>query len=375
MARSRVVYVLSTPPDGRSPADVVAAWPDATRLLTALNATGRVDASALWRTDHADIELTVDGVVHRFVRDGRAGARSALALRRLRPHVVHANSFLYPVPLLAMRAALGRRVRLVVQHHGEQPTARGSGRAQTLRLAGRAIDGALFTGADEWGEVWRAAGVLGRRTTVHEVLEAASRLAPIERDEARHRTGVHGEPAVVWVGRLIEGKDPLGAVDAFAGAFADSSADGGGAHLWMLCTNRAMETQVRAHIDTHGLGARVHLVGPVPHAEVAAWLSAADVVLATSRREGSGYALIEAVTCGATPVVSDIGPHRAIAGALGERFPPGDADAAARALRRVRERVAPRPDVLADAGERLSWPAVAEQLLAAYGLGASTVQR
>lgn len=362
------MYVLSTAPDGRTPAEVVAAWPDATHLLAALNATGRVDASALWRTDHADIELTVDGVVHRFVRDGRAGARSALALRRLRPDVVHANSFLYPVPVLALRAALGRRVRLVVQHHGEQPTA-GGRRALAQRAAGRAIDGALFTGADEWGEVWRAAGVLGGRATVHEVLEAASRLTPIDRDEARGRTGVHGEPAVVWVGRLIEGKDPLVAVDAFAGACADDT----GAHLWMLCTNRTMEPAVRARIDAHGLGERVHLAGPVPHADVAAWLSAADIVLATSRREGSGYALIEAVTCGATPVVSDIGPHRAIAGALGERFAVGDVVAAADALRRVH--VVDRAQVVADAERRLSWTAVAEQLLAAYGLASSTVQR
>ncbi len=364
----RAVYVLHTAPDGRAPADVVAAWPNATRLLAALNATGRVEASAVWRTDHADTDLTVDGVVHRFVRDGRIGARVAAAARRQRPHAVHVNSFLYPAPTLALRAALGHRPTLLVQHHGEPPPPQGGRAARLGRLAAVAVDAVAFTGADEWAPRFARVGLVRPRQRVYEVLEAAAAVSPLDRDEARRRTGVHGDPAVVWVGRLIDSKDPLTAVDAFADALTHRL----GAHLWMLCTNRTGEDAVRRRIAERGVTGRVTLLGPVPHDDVAAVLSAADLFFATSLREGSGYALIEAVTCGATPVVTDLGPHRAIAGAQGERFAAGDRAGAAAAL--ARAIVRPVAEVRADAAERLTWARIAEQLLVAYGLGASTVQ-
>ena len=51
-----------------------------------------------------------------------------------------------------------------------------------------------------------------------------------------------------------------------------------------------------------------------------------------SHSEGSGYALIEAMSAGVVPVVTDIPSFRAIAGDCGARWPPGDAGAFADAL-------------------------------------------
>jgi glycosyltransferase involved in cell wall biosynthesis len=176
-----------------------------------------------------------------------------------------------------------------------------------------------------------------------------------------------GNPTILWVGRLVPDKDPLTAVAAFAGMVAGSSGSDPGPHLWMLATDRDLEAQVqRAAGSRPDLTDRVHVVGPVPHTEVREWFSAAQIYFSTSSHEGSGYALIEALACGCTPVVSDIAPHRAIAAGLGRRFPVGDVEAAASALAELD--LLRRSTVRDEFESRLSWRSVAAQLQAAYGL-------
>ena len=55
------------------------------------------------------------------------------------------------------------------------------------------------------------------------------------------------------------------------------------------------------------------------------YYSAADVFISGSHYEGSGYALIEAMSAGLVPIVTDIPSFRSIAGDCGERWQPGDA--------------------------------------------------
>jgi glycosyltransferase involved in cell wall biosynthesis len=90
------------------------------------------------------------------------------------------------------------------------------------------------------------------------------------------------------------------------------------------------------------------------------------VFLSSSRREGSGYSLIEAVTCGCIPVVSAIPPHLAIVGPFGHLFEVGDAASAAVGL--VAAADEPREPILETARTHLSWGKVAGQLVSAYSL-------
>jgi glycosyltransferase involved in cell wall biosynthesis len=77
---------------------------------------------------------------------------------------------------------------------------------------------------------------------------------------------------------------------------------------------------------------RVTLVGAVPHDQIGAWFSAADVFVSGSHHEGSGYSLIEAMACGAAPCVTSIPSFRALTGGHGALWRAGDADACAAAL-------------------------------------------
>ena len=63
--------------------------------------------------------------------------------------------------------------------------------------------------------------------------------------------------------------------------------------------------------DSATLRGRVHLVGKLEQRELAALYRAADLFVLGSHNEGSGFALIEALSFGVVPVVSDIPPFRA----------------------------------------------------------------
>jgi glycosyltransferase involved in cell wall biosynthesis len=282
-------------------------------------------------------------------------------LRRLSPDVVHLGGLLFPVPTAAVRAALPRRVPLLLQHHGEPP---GSGRLGFLQhLLLRLADGVLVTSrgiADEWVR----SGRLAPDTDVYEVLEASTDLRPVPRAEARRTTGVEGDPAVLWVGRLHPRKDPFTAIRAFEGALARLP----GARLHLVYGEAPLLPELREFVAFRpALERAVRFAGPVPHAELAAWYSAADVFVTSSPAEGSNWALIEAMACGLPAVATDIPANRRVAGEPASFFPPGDPDAGAAALVRsglCREPVGPS---LRDHFERrLSWSVVAREALEAY---------
>jgi glycosyltransferase involved in cell wall biosynthesis len=137
------------------------------------------------------------------------------------------------------------------------------------------------------------------------------------------------------------------------------------AHLHLLATDRTEEAAVRDAIATLGAhGSRVHVHDPVDHAAMTGWYLDADVVLSTSRREGSGYAVIEAMTEGCVPVVTGLPSHRSIVGDVLPTFAPGDAAGAADLL--VRAVDVGRDTVRRHAAERLSWSVVVEQLVTVY---------
>lgn len=330
-------------------AAAVERWSTVASLAGALVEEGRWQPTVHARHATSAGTVTRSGVQFHF---HTSDAALAAAVRAERPDVVHVHGLGWTRLLLRL-TRLG--VPVLVQHHGEPVF---HGRAKWgHRLVRSRLAGYLFTGA-AYGQAqpWIDGGVIRADAVLHDVLEAAAML-----DEPAGPVVLEGDPAILWVGRLIELKDPITAVRAFGLAAAELP----GAHLHLLATDRTLEPAVRAAIAASGApAARIHLHDAVPHEEVAAWYRAAPVVVATSRREGSGYALIEALTCGCVPVVSDIPPHRAIVLGAGWYFTPGDAPGAARSL--VHAVAARREPNASDSRSLVSWQRVARETGEAY---------
>jgi glycosyltransferase involved in cell wall biosynthesis len=194
----------------------------------------------------------------------------------------------------------------------------------------------------------------------------AELFAPAARDEGLRRDlAPHGEPIVLYAGRLIPWKGvqyAIAAMEQVPGAVLVVAGDG---HY-----RATLQEQAAAA----GLGERVRFLGAVAHEELPRLLAASDLLVATSfASETFGIALVEAQACGVPVVASRFGgfPEVVRDGETGLLVPPQDPAALAAALRglladperRVRMGQAGREWV----HERFHWDRVAERVLEAYG--------
>ena len=366
----RIVQVnLAYDPSLVDPRALVDRYPTLTGLSDALVAAGAsVSVVQRFSSRHT---VKVGGVTYEFLPDGGpsmpapSGTSDEIvdAVRLRDADVIHVNGLMFPAMVKRLRTTMPGAVIVVQDHAGAAPPTR----LDRLRDPGwRGL-----TEADAWSFTaaahatpWRDAGLLDR-ARVLEIVEASTPIAPIPRDEARALTAIAGNPAILWVGRLDDNKDPETVLAGLDLAFAQLP----DARCWMVYGEAAREAAVREQIARSArLRDRVTLVGRVPHAHMARYYSAADVYVSGSRREGSGYALIEAMTCGLIPVVTDIPSFRAIAGDCGMRWQTGDAASCADALLKVGrfDRAAACARVRERFALELSWNAIGRRTVAAY---------
>jgi glycosyltransferase involved in cell wall biosynthesis len=354
----------------RRPVELLADWPTLVDVAQAVAAAG-VRVSVV-QAAAEDAHIVRGSVTYDFVRVAgtRRGARRvAAAVAALRPDVVHLHGLGFPFHAHALARALPDTPVLVQDHADIVP------RGLRRRVAGRLlrhVDAAAFT-APMQAEPFLNAGVLSARTRII-VPESSTHFTPGDRAAARRALGLGDEPCVVWIGRLAAVKDPLLALDIFQRTLTAVP------HARMLCAfgdaPLLPDVQQVLSADAH-LASRVTLLGRRPHPEIELLLRAADVSLATSRSEGSGYALLEAFACGVTPVVSDIPSFRQLTGngSRGLLFAPGDAEGGAAALVAALHAPLARSLVRQHFEEHLSFGVIGRTLVAAYNDLARTRRR
>lgn len=249
-------------------------------------------------------------------------------MKAVRPDIVLVQGLIFPIQVMALRLALGSRCKVIVQHHGEHPS--GHLKKWLQQMANRYINAYLFTAKDNATE-WINAGIIRGYDHCHEVTEASTLLERSNKTEARIKTGMSGQPNCLWVGRLTSNKDPLTVLQAFE-KFIRLHPE---ARLYMIFQTEELLPEVKKKIQSSPfLQSAVFLKGKIAREQLSYWFSAADCFISGSHSEGSGYALMEAMSCGCTPVVTDIPSFRKITGngQYGFLFPPGDADQLAKKL-------------------------------------------
>jgi teichuronic acid biosynthesis glycosyltransferase TuaC len=115
-----------------------------------------------------------------------------------------------------------------------------------------------------------------------------------------------------------------------------------------------------------GVSDRVHFLGGVQPDLLARWLTAADVFILPSEREGLANAWIEALACGTPLVISNVGSAYEVVGADSAGLVAGrDYHSIASAIQELLAYPIPQAEVAAHAA-RFSWEANAAQLAAHY---------
>lgn len=347
----------------REPEALLAAWPT---LPAIAEATANAGANVVViQASHASARFTRRGVRYHFipVATGRALApwRLRHAVREAAPDIVHLNGLDFP---LHARLLSALAPPVVMQDHASRAA---RPRLAHLRRWGHAHAAAALFTAEAQADPFLAAGQLPASAPIFAVPESSSGFEPGDRTEARLQTGVRGDPAILWIGRLDANKDPFTAIRAFRLAREHLP----GAELWCVHGTDELLPELQQHLASDpALARHVHLLGRVQHAQVEQLCRACDILLATSHGEGSGYALIEALACGLPPVASNIAPFRALVGDLAaSRFAiPGDAPAFARGLvslaRRANEQ--DRAAVRRHFDTNLAFPVIGRRLIDIY---------
>jgi glycosyltransferase involved in cell wall biosynthesis len=131
-------------------------------------------------------------------------------------------------------------------------------------------------------------------------------------------------PVVVYVGRLNEGKNVGGLLDAVALALKERD------FVLLICGDGPLREQLEQHAAARGIASNVRFTGFI--CDVTSVIRAADAFVSLSTFEGMPNAVQEAMACGTPLVLSDMSAHRAVA-ADTARFANGcDAAEVARAL-------------------------------------------
>jgi glycosyltransferase involved in cell wall biosynthesis len=357
----RVVHVSFHADRQQRDADsLLRAWPTLTAVAAGVARAG-VEVAVV-QAAHSDETIRQDGIEFHFVNDSKPRrGRVAKRVVSLEPDVVHVQGLHHGQAIHSLTHA-ARRIPVLVQDHGNvEPH---GWRRVASRWAFREISGAAFT-VREQAAPWIASGILRADLPVFDVLEGSSEFTPGDQSEAQRATGIFGDPCVLWTSRLDTNKDPLTMLEAIERAIPQLP----DLRLWCCFGQAPLLRTVQARIAMSDvLRERVVLLGARPHDEIERLFRAADFYVQTSHREGSGYSLLEAMSCGTPPVATDIPATRYIVGDVGSLTPVGDARAMSDALvaHARRDRAALRAAARARFEGALTFDAIGRQLRGAY---------
>jgi glycosyltransferase involved in cell wall biosynthesis len=213
-----------------------------------------------------------------------------------------------------------------------------------ILAAGRGAAGMLAVSGALRTEM-AALGLPEERITVHYTGVDAARFRPRDRSAAKAELGVEG-PLVVTAGNLIPLKGQSLLIEAMRGLPSATL---------LIAGDGPDRARLAARIAASGLGARVRLLGPLPHAELPRLFAAADVMALPSASEGLANVWVEALGCGTPIVITDVGGAREVvdrpaAGRIVDRTP----EAIARGIAEMLADPPPQAEVAA-AVRAFSW--------------------
>jgi glycosyltransferase involved in cell wall biosynthesis len=354
-------------PQERAPEQLLRDWPTVVNVAEAAAGAG-LSVSVVQASSHSQ-RMAGNGVSYHFLPFGdrpangeRIGHLGKL-LRELAPEVLHVQGLGFSAEVLAL-ASLAPDIPILLQDHASGPPR--FWRRPLWRRALAAVTGLAFCSLEQ-AQPFVHAGLVAPGTRLYEIPESTSRFTPGNPLVARRTMRVYGNPLVLWVGHLDANKDPLTVLDGISQAAGTLPQ----LQLWCCFGDAPLREAVRSRIEADPLlRNRVHLLGCVPHERVEQLMRAADVFVLGSHREGSGYAVIEALACGLPPVVTDIASFRTLTGAgkVGALWPCGNAGELRASLLAVATQAqAPlRGAARAHFDEELSFDALGRKLAACY---------
>jgi len=137
-------------------------------------------------------------------------------------------------------------------------------------------------------------------------------------------------PRFLWVGNLNVNKDPLLVLNAMA----EYKMHNPNFRLQMIFRENQYEDLVKSFITENNLVQQVDLIGSVPRERLYLQMHQNDYFIAASHKEGSGYAMMEAMACGLMPITTRIPSFIELTknASIGFLYPTGDVESLSKIL-------------------------------------------
>ncbi len=286
---------------------------------------------------HEDHIIEQTGVIYLFVKDRLPEnlksyhvpityyKKVGLALKKHRIDVAHTHN-----PLAFSCTTLLRRyapsIPIVVQDHGSKLKDNTSIKTKLIHYFSKRslqkVNAVMFAAVGQEDE-WVSQGFLKQEQCVF-VMENSSQFSYKQRESSQEFTGMSGSPVYLWVGNLDKNKDPLTVLRAFSGLVKKYPKS----RLYMIFRYNPLEKEVRKYIEEHKLEEYVVLTGTVDRGVISEYYNSSDYIISASWKEGSGYSVIEALSCGVIPILSNIPSFITLTGnrKIGHLYPPGDSE-------------------------------------------------
>jgi glycosyltransferase involved in cell wall biosynthesis len=241
-------------------------------------------------------------------------------IRKQNLDIILIQGLTFPLQSIALKLILPKETKIIVQHHGERPF---TGIKKSFqKIADHFIDVYLFTSIENANE-WIDKKIIEDKKKCSELLEGSTVVTVKDKLECRRQLSFKGNQNFLWVGRLNKGKDPITVINAFENYIVFHPE----ARLFMIFHTEELLQVIKGKLEENEhLKKAVLLKGKVNHGELETWYNAADFFISASHKEGSGYAMIEAMSCGCIPIVTEIPSFKKITddGKFGFLFEPGN---------------------------------------------------
>jgi glycosyltransferase involved in cell wall biosynthesis len=262
--------------------------------------------------EHIDYsgELNQNGVRYLFQplkkKICRFPFRKHQLMKKMEPDVIFINGFIFPWQIIQLRLQLGKGPKIIILHRAEKPF---SGYKAIFQKIADKFVSAYFFSSFEFGQSWIRKGIVDDEKKIYEILQSSSIFEPTPKKIDKLKASCPGTYNFIWVGRLDKNKDPLTVVSAFIEFLEFAPL----ARLKMIYQDGDLLSEIEPLINASEKSRQaIKLIGSVPHPELEEYFNQADFIVAGSHYEGSGISIIEAMSCGCIPVVTNIPSFRSM---------------------------------------------------------------
>lgn len=278
-------------------------------------------------------------------------------IKKIKPDFILIHGLRYGFFSTILKKTLPKQTKILVQVHGHVTAPKGF-KAMVYRFASQYIDGYIFTGKENAAS-WVASNIFAREK-VFEAMEGGSIFTYDSKSER--------EPnSFLWVSRLTESKDPIMVIKGFS-KFLNLVPT---ATLTMYYSTNELLNAVMIFLnENEAVKNAIHLEGYIENNALEKVYNRHQYFIQASHFEGSGYALLEAMSCGCVPIASKIPPFDYMLnhGLETLRFEVGNLDEFYAALVKTTSMNynVIQNKVLAAYNDRLTFKAIAENIINAF---------